>query len=884
MKKIALISILLVCAGAAMTPQEAGGLVIERVLDGVTDAKRVYVYPESFTGGEVEFWHNSITLPDESGYFVFVDDYPSANWEHAARAFFVAGDGSITTWDVSTPPRYIQKDLVELTDGRIYDGLDHTAYHIPTLEEVQPARAYLDKIVPQPDGKAGVRYAFLMSGGYDSSNNHIRYWNDMAFMYWTLINVYGYDENDIFVLMSDGDNPGVDRDDGQSSPTDLDGDGDQDYQDPCTRTYVFAYFDNLASIMTASDSLFIFTTDHGGGASDNVYLNLWAGEVLNDDEFAAKLDVIDFSQCIITMEQCFSGGFIDDIQTTGTENVVISTAANGNEYSYAMGPYYYYDTYVYFWTSGVNGEFPGWPVDMGGGVSDADADDDGTVTAHEAYTYALAEDFSPEHPQYYDASGIGDDISLWGAGLGPRIRMTSYEVLGEDGDALLIPGESADITTTLKNTGGETATNVVAVLSCTDPDIDITVDEIDYGTLDPDEESAGPNPFEITVSSFSDDPKVYYLDCDVTADGGIEESFSILVTVGSEFGFFDDVEGGEGGWTHSGDVDMWHVESFRSHSPSNSWKCGGEGEAEYSPNMDCFLYSPMILVGLDAPQLDFYTFYKIAPGGDGCILEFGDDTRAWDELDTYYGTQEDWKLETFDLTDYAGAIGQFRFNFYSNGTTQREGFYFDDFEVSPPEMGIALIDFTVDSTDEGALVSWTLGEGDTTAGFDIYRQDGVLVDSMVVGSGGDRNPMIPLNSTPIPGGGNNYRYLDTDAEQGGDYLYYLKATDADGTLSLFGPVEFHYDAVGSRTTKFDAPFPNPASDSVTFAFSLADDGRVSLAVYDLAGRRVATLADTDLAAGRHEIAWDSSGIASGAYIIRLVTDGRTLNQRLVISR
>ncbi|MCX7022443.1 MAG: T9SS type A sorting domain-containing protein [bacterium] len=883
MKKIALISILLVCAVAAMTPQEAGGLVIERVLNGDTEAKRVYVYPDSFTGGEIEFWHNSITLPDEPGYFVFVDDYPAANWEHAARAFFVAEDGRITTWNVSTPPRYIQDDLVELTDGRIYDGLDHAEYHIPTLEEVQPARAYLDTIIPQPGDRAGVRYALLMSGGASQGNNHIRYWNDMAFMYWTLINVYGYDENDIFVLMSDGDDPAVDRSDGTNSPTDLDGDGDQDYEDPCTRTYVFQYLDNLAATVTTNDSLFIFTTDHGGGASDNVYLNLWNFEELQDDEFAAELDTISFSQCIITMEQCFSGGFIDDIQTTGTENVVISTSSNGNEYSWAMPPYYYYDTYVYFWTAGVNGEFPGWPVDMGGGVSDADADDDGTVTAHEGYIYALAEDFSDEHPQYYDASGIGDDISLWGAGLGPRLRMTYYEVLGDEGDALLVPGENADVSVTLKNTGGEIATNVVAILSSDDADIEVTVGEIDYGSLDPDQESEGPNPFEITVSSFAKDPYVFYLNCDVTADGDIHETFPITVTVGSVYGFYDDIESGEGDWVHSGDVDLWHIEDYRSHTPVNSWKCGGEDDGDYESHMNCYIYSPMILVGLDAPQLDFYAFYKIAPG-DGCRLEFGDDTRAWDELEVFYGTQQDWMLETFDLTDYAGTIGQFRFNFYSNGTTEREGFYFDDFEVSPPDVGIELVNFAVESTDAGALVSWTLGDGDTTAGFDVYRQDGVLVDSMVLATG-DRNPLISLNSTPIPGGGSNYRYLDMDVTSGGDYLYYLKATDTDGTLSLFGPVEFHYDAeAGSRTTEFNAPFPNPASGEVTFAFSLAVDGRASLAVYDLAGRRVATLTDTELAAGRHEIAWDASGIASGAYIVRLVTDGKTLNQRLVISR
>ncbi len=879
MKPIVVILVLLVCASWAMTPEEAGELVIERVLDGVTEAKRVYVYPDRFTGGEIEFWHYGITLPEVPGYFVFVDDYPAANWEHPARAFFVSLNGEIDAWDVSTPPKYLQNDLVELTDGGVYDGLVYIDYHIPTWEEVQPAREYLDRIIPQPDERAGERYAFLMSGGASQGNNHIRYWNDMAYIYWTLINVYSYDENDIFVLMSDGDNPNPDRSDGTNSPLDLDGDGDDDYEDPCTRTYVFQYFDDLEALLTSQDSLFIFTTDHGGSGS---YLNLWNYQSLWDYEFGDELDDIAFSQCIVTMEQCYSGGFIDDVDHI--DNVVISTACSATELSWAMPPDYRYDTYVYFWTAGVNGEFPGWPHDMGGGEADADENDDGVVTAREAFLYAEAEDISAETPQYHDVSDIGDVISLWGGGLGPRIRITSYEVMGDQGDELLIPGEDADISITLENWGGDVATNVLATLSSDDADIEVIVDEIDFGDIDPDEEMDCPYPFEITVSSFAKDPYVFSLDCDITADGDLHEVYTILVTVGSEFGFFDDIEDGEGDWTHSGDGDMWHIEDFRSHSPGHSWKCGGENDDTYDPRMDCYLYSPMVLIGVDDPELVLWTFYKIAPGGDGCRLDFGDDSRAWDELDTFYGTQQDWTASSYDLSDYAGTIGQFRFNFFSNGSTEREGFYFDDFEVMPPDVGIDLIEFTVSSTDEGALVSWTLGEGDTTSGFDIYRQDGVLIESMVLQTG-DRNPLVPLNSTPIPGGDSRYRYLDLDVVADGNYLYYLKATDADGTQALFGPVEFQYDAEsGSRATSFDAPFPNPASGEVTFAFSLQTDGRVTLTVYDLAGRRVAEVADGDLTAGRHTLTWDASSIASGAYIVRLVTAGHTLNRQLVISR
>ncbi|MCX7020673.1 MAG: T9SS type A sorting domain-containing protein [bacterium] len=67
-------------------------------------------------------------------------------------------------------------------------------------------------------------------------------------------------------------------------------------------------------------------------------------------------------------------------------------------------------------------------------------------------------------------------------------------------------------------------------------------------------------------------------------------------------------------------------------------------------------------------------------------------------------------------------------------------------------------------------------------------------------------------------------------------------------------------------------------------FSLPDDGRVELSVFDLAGRRVATPIASELTAGRHETSWNCAEIPSGVYLYRLETVAGSLTQRLVISR
>jgi hypothetical protein len=82
-----------------------------------------------------------------------------------------------------------------------------------------------------------------------------------------------------------------------------------------------------------------------------------------------------------------------------------------------------------------------------------------------------------------------------------------------------------------------------------------------------------------------------------------------------------------------------------------------------------------------------------------------------------------------------------------------------------------------------------------------------------------------------------------------------------------------------------APWPNPAAGPALIEFALPREGRVSLAVFDLSGRRVRTLLEGPAAAGEQTRTWDlrdDTGHASpsGLYFIRLEADGRVLTKRL----
>ena len=77
-------------------------------------------------------------------------------------------------------------------------------------------------------------------------------------------------------------------------------------------------------------------------------------------------------------------------------------------------------------------------------------------------------------------------------------------------------------------------------------------------------------------------------------------------------------------------------------------------------------------------------------------------------------------------------------------------------------------------------------------------------------------------------------------------------------------------------------YPNPFNPNTTISFSLSSQLFVSLKVFDLIGREVASLISQELSAGTHSIQWNAEGLTSGVYFYRLQTDKSTEMKKLVL--
>jgi len=64
-------------------------------------------------------------------------------------------------------------------------------------------------------------------------------------------------------------------------------------------------------------------------------------------------------------------------------------------------------------------------------------------------------------------------------------------------------------------------------------------------------------------------------------------------------------------------------------------------------------------------------------------------------------------------------------------------------------------------------------------------------------------------------------------------------------------------------------FPNPFNSTTKFAFGLPEAGQVSVKVFDLAGRTIATLVDGNLTAGNHIAVWTADAAPAGLYLVKM---------------
>jgi len=70
--------------------------------------------------------------------------------------------------------------------------------------------------------------------------------------------------------------------------------------------------------------------------------------------------------------------------------------------------------------------------------------------------------------------------------------------------------------------------------------------------------------------------------------------------------------------------------------------------------------------------------------------------------------------------------------------------------------------------------------------------------------------------------------------------------------------------------RLDQNYPNPFNPSTTITFALPKQSSVTLKLYNMLGREVASLVDEDLAPGVHKVVFEAGELPTGIYFYRIV--------------
>ena len=236
-----------------------------------------------------------------------------------------------------------------------------------------------------------------------------------------------------------------------------------------------------------------------------------------------------------------------------------------------------------------------------------------------------------------------------------------------------------------------------------------------------------------------------------------------------------------------------------------------------------------------------------------------------------------------------------------------------DSTSKPVQLSARVLDHAVASLDSGVvLTSADLDFGDHSAanfedlpvrvhdqGWNALQAQLAITGASITGGDG-RFSLVGFAPVTVGAAGHSFtvHFDGTGAPLDSAYEATLTFTTADEalpgaaaaaplTVNLAAHISSGAGVGDSYTLRLLPPRPNPARFGAEIAFELPREAPVDAGVYDLGGRRVATLAAGRMGSGPHSLRWnaqDEGGnrVPAGLYFVRFTTPGLTRTYRLAL--
>ena len=182
---------------------------------------------------------------------------------------------------------------------------------------------------------------------------------------------------------------------------------------------------------------------------------------------------------------------------------------------------------------------------------------------------------------------------------------------------------------------------------------------------------------------------------------------------------------------------------------------------------------------------------------------------------------------------------------------------------TPGPLPVELTSFTANLIGGNVELHWTTQTEVNNYGFEIERATSLnqiitMWDKVgfIEGNGNSNSPK-EYSFTDFPSGGTKFQYR-------------LKQIDNDG--------KYAYSNVVSIETKLANQFilnqnyPNPFNPSTAITYSIPSTSKVTLTIYNVLGKLITTLVNTEQEAGTYSVNFNADGLSSGMYFYKIQSD------------
>jgi hypothetical protein len=180
-------------------------------------------------------------------------------------------------------------------------------------------------------------------------------------------------------------------------------------------------------------------------------------------------------------------------------------------------------------------------------------------------------------------------------------------------------------------------------------------------------------------------------------------------------------------------------------------------------------------------------------------------------------------------------------------------------------------DFVATANVGSVSLTWKTRSEVNNAGFNVLREDPNTSSFKLIASYMTDDSLRGLGTSST---GRSYDFTDNRVASGATYDYKIQSVSTNGTTKDLSTISVTVDV--PKTYALYQNYPNPFNPTTVIGYQLSAVSHVTLKVYDVLGREVATLVDGQQNAGVYKVSFDGSRFASGVYFYRINAVGNSV--------